>query len=164
MDLSVPMHSPCGMRPVGNEGLTKADIRDSMIKIFKCLLGCLDKVGVHIETMHHFQPGVYVRTVHMRAGDLIVGKVHKKDHICIISAGSALVISEEFGPVEITAPAIFTSKAGAFRTLFVKEDMVWTTVHNTQFSTQEEVEAELLELPECYIKAMSEVEATCQDG
>ena len=155
---------PCGIKLVGNTTLTKEAIRESMVRIFVAMLGTLEKVGVHIETMHHFLPGLYVRTVHMKAGDLIVGKVHKKDHMIIISAGSALVISEEMGPVEITAPAIFPSKAGSFRTLFVREDMVWTTVHQTSNTEVAAVEEELLEMPECYIKAMQEMGEVCRDG
>src|SRR3954468_10455408 len=90
-----------------------------------------------LDVMHHFTDGTYARTVLMRAGELIVGKIHKKEHLVIVSAGRARVVSEEFGAKEITAPFVFKSPPGVKRVLLILEDMVWTTVHKNASNTED---------------------------
>lgn len=87
---------------------------------------------IQIETldcMHHFTNQVYARTVLMKMGDVIVGKIHKHEHLVIVSAGRCRVVSEEFGSMEIVAPQIFKSPPGVRRALHILEDTVWTTIH-----------------------------------
>lgn len=90
-----------------------------------------------LEVMHHFTPGIYVRTVIMHPGELIMGKIHKKEHLVIVSQGKARVVSEEFGAVEITAPQIFKSPPGVKRVLLILETMIWTTVHENPSNTED---------------------------
>ena len=99
-----------------------------------------------LDVMHHFTPGIYCRTVLMRAGEIIVGKIHKREHIVVVSAGRASVISEEFGAKEIVAPAVFKSPPGVKRALHILEDMVWTTIHKNTSDTEDmsELEDELI--------------------
>lgn len=99
-----------------------------------------------LDVMHHFTDGIYCRTVLMRAGEVIVGKIHKLEHIVVVSAGRARVISEEFGAKEIVAPAVFKSPPGAKRALHILEDMVWTTIHTNKSNTEDlsELEEQLI--------------------
>ena len=99
-----------------------------------------------LDVMHHFTSGIYCRTVLMRAGDIVVGKIHKREHIVVVSAGRARVVSEEFGAKEIIAPAVFKSPPGVKRALHILEDMVWTTIHKNASNTEDmsELEAELI--------------------
>lgn len=90
-----------------------------------------------LDVMHHFTDGIYCRTVLMRAGELIVGKIHKREHIVIVSAGRAKVISEEFGAKEITAPCVFKSPPGVKRALQILEDCVWTTIHKNETNNED---------------------------
>jgi hypothetical protein len=90
-----------------------------------------------IDVMHHYTNGVYARTVLMKAGDLIVGKIHKHEHLVIVSAGRARVVSEEFGAKEIVAPSVFKSPPGVKRALLILEDMIWTTIHKNEFNIQD---------------------------
>lgn len=90
-----------------------------------------------LEVMHHFTDGVYCRTVLMHAGELIIGKIHKREHIVVVSAGRASVVSEEFGAQEIKAPAVLKSPPGVKRVLFIHEDMVWTTIHKNSSNTED---------------------------
>ena len=92
--------------------------------------------------MHHFGDHTYVRTMLGKAGDIIVGKIHARDHIVIVSSGRAIVVSEEFGKQEIFAPMVFKSKAGAQRAFHILEDMVLTTVHDNPTNTQDLAELE----------------------
>lgn len=90
-----------------------------------------------LEVMHHFTKGIYARTVIMHAGELVVGKIHKKEHLVVVSQGSARVVSEEFGSVEIMAPQIFKSPPGVKRCLLILEDVIWTTFHENPTNTQD---------------------------
>lgn len=81
---------------------------------------------------HRFSPGIYCREIFMPAlpggGTLVVGHIHKTRHQNIVLTGKAIVtIGEE--RLEITAPFVFESDAGAQKLLHVVEDMRWITIH-----------------------------------
>jgi len=119
--------------------------RERIEKLAETLQALPDKYKVPIETMHLFLKGMYARTVRMNAGDLIVGKIHKEEHLVIISAGRAKVFAEEFGEaIEIAAPSVFVSPPGSRRTLLILEDMIWTTVHSTPERDLVKLEDELI--------------------
>jgi len=113
----------------GFSELTPKMIRDSISGLQESMLALPQDKKVALETLHNFTDGIYVRTVFMKAGSLIVGKIHKLEHTVIIGQGSASVISEEFGSKIIKAPMVFVSRPYVKRCLFIHEDMVWTTVH-----------------------------------
>lgn len=81
---------------------------------------------------HRFSPGIYCREIFMPAlpggGTLVVGHVHKTRHQNIVLTGKAIVtIGDE--RMEIVAPFVFESEAGAQKLLHIIEDMRWLTVH-----------------------------------
>lgn len=121
----------------GKAELTPLMIRDAIGTLEKQMLEVPDEHKVALETMHNFTEGVYTRTVFMKAGSLITGKIHKLEHIVIIGQGRASVISEEFGAKEIKAPMVFVSRPVVKRLLFIHEDMVWTTVHPNPTNTRD---------------------------
>ena len=92
---------------------------------------------------HFFASGMYARQIYMNAGDIVVGKIHKHDHINTISQGRVFVTTE-FGKDEFVAPYTFVSKAGTKRAVFVVEDTIWTTYHATESTDLESIEKELI--------------------
>ena len=122
-----------------HSGLTASE---GIFDLQKVLMLLPDKFHHTLEVMHHFLPGIYVRTVLMKAGDIVVGKMHKQAHIAIISAGQARVVGNEHGLKSFTAPCIFMSEARAKRALFIEEDCVWTTIHPNPSNTQDLVQLE----------------------
>lgn len=79
--------------------------------------------------LQHWQtPGIYAREIHLAAGTLVVGKIHRHRHLNIISKGSVTVFTE-FGEETLTAPATFTSEPGTKRVVLTHEDAIWTTIH-----------------------------------
>jgi hypothetical protein len=96
-----------------------------------------------LPVQHEFLDGVYMRTVFMKADTIIIGKIHKQEHVAIISKGSATVLTEH-GVVEIKAPFIFKSPPGSRRALRIHEDMVWTTVHRSDHTDLEQLEEQLI--------------------
>lgn len=121
----------------GFTDLSPQMIRDSISQLEKSMIALPNEQKIAIETMHNFADGVYTRTVFMKAGSLITGKIHKLDHIVVIGQGSASVVSEEFGSKIIKAPMVFVSRPYVKRALFIHEDMVWTTVHKNPENTRD---------------------------
>ena len=73
-------------------------------------------------------PGIYCREIHLPADSLVVGRIHRHDHMNIISQGSVTVVTE-LGEETLTAPASFISKAGTKRAVWTHSDAIWTTIH-----------------------------------
>jgi hypothetical protein len=96
-----------------------------------------------LPVQHEFLDGVYMRTVFMKADTIIIGKIHKQEHVAIISKGAATVLTEH-GVLKITAPYIFKSPPGARRALLIHEDMVWTTVHRSDHTDLDRLEEQLI--------------------
>lgn len=92
---------------------------------------------------HIFTLGIYARQFKMKAGSVVVGKLHAQEHLCIISAGRALVTTEQ-GTQEIAAPCTFVSPAGSKRALVILEDMVWTTIHRSDETDPRRLEDQLI--------------------
>lgn len=89
---------------------------------------------------HTFTDGAYVREIHIPAGHLVVGKIHRHEHLNFISKGRVTCITEEGGVEELTAPVTMISPAGVKRLLFTHEDTVWTVVHVTNEKDLDKVE------------------------
>jgi hypothetical protein len=77
---------------------------------------------------HWLAPGIYGREIHLPAGTVVVGKIHRHRHFNIISQGS-ITCYTEFGLETHTAPASFISEPGTKRVVHTHEDAIWTTIH-----------------------------------
>ena len=108
----------------------------------KCLEGYEAGDGP-CKILHHFAPGVYLREMQIPEGCLITGKIHKTEHICILSKGRVAVndgIQEQI----FEAPATRHSKPGAKRAIYAFEDSVWTNIHPTELCDPDEIEKEII--------------------
>jgi hypothetical protein len=97
-----------------------------------------------LETRHHFAPGVYVRELRIPAGVCLTGAVHKTEHMNICMSGKLRVVSATAPDRTVEGGDIFTSPAGTKRTAYVEEDTVWLTVHVTNETDIEKLEAMLV--------------------
>lgn len=88
---------------------------------------------------HHFAPGAYGREIHIPAGMLVVGKIHKHAHVNILSQGQVLVYTE-YGPESFRAPRTWVSEPGTKRVVYAVSDVVWTTIHVTNETDLEAIE------------------------
>lgn len=105
----------------------------------------LPKVGdiLDLPTQGMFSDGVYLRTIFMPKGSIVVGKQHKTKHFNIVLSGKADVwINGEYKLIE--APSIFESLEDVRKILYILEDMYWTTIHPTNLTTEEEIEEEII--------------------
>ena len=98
---------------------------------------------VAIATTHHFAKGIYAREILIKAGTLLTGKIHKTEHLNIVSKGSITVWTED-GMKRVDAPFTMVSRPGTKRVGYAHEDTVWTTIHATDETDLEKLEAELI--------------------
>lgn len=77
---------------------------------------------------HWLAPGIYAREIHLPAGTVVVGKIHRHRHFNIISKGRVTCYTE-FGLEHHVAPSSFISEAGTKRVVVTVEDAIWTTIH-----------------------------------
>ncbi len=83
---------------------------------------------VELELIQHFCAGVYLRELHIPAGILLSGKIHKFPCLNIVPVGDIEVVTEQ-GIKRIQGPAVFTSPAGVKRAARTFRDTIWITVH-----------------------------------
>lgn len=98
------------------------------------------------EPEHIFHDGYYERRLLVPAGMLIVGKIHRHDHLVGVIRGRALVISE-FGRDEVRAGWLAQSPAGVKRVVLAIEDTLFVTLHQNPSNTRDlaQIEAEHIE-------------------
>jgi len=83
---------------------------------------------IELETRHHFAHGTYTRELHIPAGVVLTGKVHRHSCINILAQGT-IVVTDGGVEREISAPYTFVSGAGAKKAGFALTDVVWINVH-----------------------------------
>jgi len=99
---------------------------------------------VELTTEHYFNGGMYCRKVFRPAGTIIVGKIHKSDHFFMCTSGEIIAWSEK-GMVTLKAGDVIESKAGTKRVTLAVVDSIGITVHKTDKTDLDEIEAELIE-------------------
>lgn len=87
-----------------------------------------EKLSIEAMTFHYFASGCYVREMRIPAGVLVVGKIHKLDHIAILMQGRVTITSEK-GSETHTAPKIMVAPPGTKRVAFAHTDTIWASVH-----------------------------------
>ena len=97
-----------------------------------------------LATEHCFSPGMYMRKVFRPAGTLIVGKVHKEPHFFLCAKGEIIAWTEN-GMKRLQAGDVVESKPGTKRVTLAVTDAIGITIHRTDKTDLDEIEAELIE-------------------
>jgi quercetin dioxygenase-like cupin family protein len=107
------------------------------------------------EAVHHFAAGMYAREFSMPAGMVVVGKIHRHEHLMMVLRGRATVV-DEFGRYEVAAGYIQTSRPGAKRVVRAHEDTTFVTVHLNPSNTLDlgQIEAEHIEPESAEMQAL----------
>ena len=100
-----------------------------------------------LQTEHYFSEGMYCRKLTRPAGTLIVGKVHKKPHFFLCAKGEIIAWTES-GMRTLQPGDIIESQPGTKRVTYAISDAIGITVHKTDKTDLDEIEAELIELDE----------------
>jgi hypothetical protein len=127
---------------------TKVKFRENVLKLENEFLNMIE-TGVVDSTLedciltHHFSPvdekygcGTYAREMFIPKDTLIIGKIHRHQHLNFIMKGKVSVATE-FGKKYFEAPCIFVSEVGLKRAVYAEEDTIWVTVHLTEHSGEE---------------------------
>lgn len=99
-----------------------------------------------IPVRNTFGPGFYARTIHIKAGTTLTGKVHATEHIFIVSKGEILLVTED-GKRHVKAPFQVVCRPGLKRVGHALTDVECTNVHITDETDLAKLEAALI-LPE----------------
>lgn len=94
------------------------------------------------EVIHHFAPGVYMREMRIKKGTVLIGKIHKNTHLCVLN-GDIEIASQE-GKGRFTGYLTFLSNPGIKRIGYAYEDTVFTTIHATTQTDITELESALV--------------------
>jgi len=130
---------------------TKIAFRDKILTVEQ---GLKDKIeaGEFESTLedcvvtHHFSPVdptygccTYGREMLIPKGTIIIGKIHRHQHLNFIMKGKVSVATE-FGKKYFEAPCIFVSEVGLKRAVYAEEDTIWVTVHMTKHNGEEHLD------------------------
>jgi hypothetical protein len=131
-----------------NNSLQKVQFRQNILTVQNGINKMI-KDGVVESTLedctvkHYFSPKdekygccTYAREMFIPKGTLIIGKIHRHQHLNIISKGKVVVYTE-FGEKHMEGPITFVSEIGLKRSVYAIEDTLWTTIHLTQFVGEE---------------------------
>ena len=94
-------------------------------------------------TKHHFAPGVYLREFFLPQGMYFTSKIHKTTHFLIVASGKTAVTSER-GQEIIEGPAVLLTTPGTKRAVYGIEDTTFYTVHVSEETDLEKLEANLI--------------------
>lgn len=98
---------------------------------------------VELRTNHYFAAGMYVREMFLPAGTVLVGKVHKREHVFMLTKGS-LRVTVDNGVKDLIAPVVLIGKPGTKRAGVALEDCVCVNVHRTDKKNLAKIERELI--------------------
>jgi quercetin dioxygenase-like cupin family protein len=136
---------------VTDNTVKKVKFRESILNVQEGMLKMIadgvvkDKLP-DCKLTHYYAPidenygcGTYARQMFIPKGTLIVGKIHRHQHLNFIMQGKVSV-STEFGPKYFQAPCIFVSEVGLKRAVIAEEDTLWVTVHLTKHLGEENLD------------------------
>lgn len=84
----------------------------------------------HVPTTleHEVQDGLYVRTLHIPAGTLLIGRAHRHGHECCLVEGSIILVTPE-RKLRVDAVTTVHSTPGYHMVLYAITDCIGRTVH-----------------------------------
>ncbi len=98
---------------------------------------------VELKIVHYFCKGLYIREMHAPADVTLTGKIHRTEHLCVLSQGDVSV-STGVGVRRLRAPYILQSPPGEKRAIYVHQDAIWANLHRTDETDLEKIELELI--------------------
>lgn len=82
---------------------------------------------VDVNTKHYFGPSIYIREITMPAGSVVIGKPHKKEHMCVMLQGKMILVDSDGNKKELIAPMTFVGGAGR-KVAYVIETTVFQNI------------------------------------
>lgn len=116
-------------KPILTKEIKKSDqeMREQILGL-EAAMKAMPKHQIHIEPKHYFAPGLYMREIFIPKGVCLTGKIHKTEHLNVLSLGEVSVFTEN-GMKRIKASTVVHSLPGIKRAIYAHEDSVWINVH-----------------------------------
>tara|TARA_R100000742_G_C4279614_1_gene104742 strand:- start:763 stop:1368 length:606 start_codon:yes stop_codon:yes gene_type:complete len=92
---------------------------------------------------HSFADGCYVREIFNPANELLITKIHKKEHPFFLMQGEMSILTED-GIKHLKAPYHGITKPGTKRIIYTHTDCVFVTVHATEETDVAKIEKEVI--------------------
>ena len=106
----------------------KQDLDNLLSQKVEVLLSRVQKMPqVDCQTKHYFGPSIYIREVTMPAGAVVIGKPHKKDHMCVMLQGRMIIVNADGTRKELVAPMTFVGNAGR-KVAYILETTVFQNI------------------------------------
>ena len=90
-----------------------------------------------------FADGCYIREVFNPAKELLITKIHKKQHPFFLLSGEMSILTED-GIKHLKAPYHGITEPGTKRVIYTHTDCVFVTVHATDKKNTKEIEEEVI--------------------
>lgn len=81
-----------------------------------------------LQPIHYFADGMYLRSLFLPEGMVVVGDIHRHSHFTILAEGKSKIVSQD-GEMDVEAPFVFISTPYAKRSVYAVTDCTWITVH-----------------------------------
>jgi len=113
-------------------------------KLYSLQAAAAELPEIECPLQHVFAPGAYARTIMIPAGTVIIGKIHKHQHLNVLSQGDVSVLTEGGGVEHLRGPITMSSLPGTKRAVYAHTDVVWTTIHLTSETDLDKIEVEVI--------------------
>lgn len=95
------------------------------------------------KVVNHFSHGVYGRELHIPAGSVIVGHIHKFTNMNVLLEGDMTVVTEQ-GPQRIGPGFHIVSPPGTKRVAYAHTFCRWLTIHGTHETDVDKIEQQFI--------------------
>lgn len=102
---------------------------DSLLsqKVEVLLAKSLELPQLDCQTKHYFGPSLYIREVTMPAGAVVIGKPHRKEHMCVMLQGRMIIVDADGNKKELVAPLTFVGGPGR-KVAYILETTVFQNI------------------------------------
>lgn len=132
---------------VGEEIRRRNEFRDLIFKFedqFTKSVAMSDKEMAKLNPIKNsFADGCYVREIFNPANELLITKIHKKEHPFFLMEGKMSILTDT-GVEYLEAPHYGITKPGTKRIIYTHTECVFVTVHVTESTDIEEIEKEVI--------------------
>lgn len=129
--------------PLGGNLIAEAKAlpTDKKLELLEAMMLQSDQVDVPLS--HLFAHGVYMRVGTIPKNSVLIGHMHKTDHLNVLFSGVVSVLMN--GEKKIfTGPCVFKAEAGVRKIIFAHEDATLANIHGTHETDVERIEDELI--------------------
>lgn len=127
------------------EGVTPPPSKLGRQAVERLQAAMLTMPQIELSTSHFFADGMYARVLPRPKGCTIVGKVHKREHFYIVAKGRVAVYMDDGEAKIYEAGSVIVSKPGTKRAVHALEDSICMTIHRSDETDLDKLEAELIE-------------------